>query len=88
MGIRIEAVSALTSHGLHKPTARRLADAAARSCLAHARREPSEIDMLINAGVYREDNMGEPALAALSRPRHLLLRPHERHLRRDQRDPA
>ena len=65
MGARIEAVSALTSHGLHKPTARRLADAAARSCLAQARREPSDIDMLINTGVYREDNMGEPALAAL-----------------------
>jgi len=65
MGARIEAVSALTSHGLRKPTARRLADAAARTCLEHARREPGDIDMLINAGIYREDNMGEPALAAL-----------------------
>ena len=65
MGTRIEAVSALTSHGLRKPTARRLAEAAARTCLEHARREPGDIDMLINAGVYREDNMGEPALAAL-----------------------
>ena len=65
MGARIEAVSALTSRGLRKPTARRLADAAARTCLEHARREPGEIDMLINAGIYREDNMGEPALAAL-----------------------
>lgn len=65
MGARIEAVSALTSHGLRKPTARRLADAAARTCLEHARRQPGDIDMLINAGVYREDNMGEPALAAL-----------------------
>ena len=65
MGTRIEAVSALTSHGLRKPTARRLADAAARTCLAHAGKEPGDVDMLINAGVYREDNMGEPALAAL-----------------------
>jgi len=65
MGTRIEAACALTSHGLRKPTARRLADAAARSCLAHAGREPGDIDMLINAGIYREDNMGEPALAAL-----------------------
>src|SRR5271169_212687 len=65
MGTRIEAVSALTSHGLRKPTARRLAEAAARTCLEHARREPGDIDMLINAGIYREDNMGEPALAAL-----------------------
>ena len=65
MGARIEAASALTSHGLRKPTARRLADAAARACLAHAGREPGDVDMLINAGIYREDNMGEPALAAL-----------------------
>jgi 3-oxoacyl-[acyl-carrier-protein] synthase III len=65
MGARIEAVSALTSRGLRKPTARRLADAAVRTCLAHAGKEPGDIDMLINAGIYREDNMGEPALAAL-----------------------
>ena len=31
MGARIDAASALTSHGLRKPTARRLADAAARA---------------------------------------------------------
>lgn len=65
MGVRIEAASALTGHGLRKPTARRLADAAARACLAHAGREPGDVDLLINAGIYREDNMGEPALAAL-----------------------
>ena len=65
MGTRIDAASALTSHGLRKPTARRLADAAARTCLAHAGKKPGDIDLLINAGIYREDNMGEPALAAL-----------------------
>jgi len=65
MGTRIEAASALTSHGLRKPTARRLADAATRTCLAQAGKEPGDVDMLINAGIYREDNMGEPALAAL-----------------------
>jgi 3-oxoacyl-[acyl-carrier-protein] synthase-3 len=65
MGARIAAASALTSRGLRRPTARRLADAAARACLAHAGREPGDVDMLINTGVYREDNMGEPALAAL-----------------------
>ena len=65
MGARIEAAAALTSHGLRRPTARRLADAAARACLANAGKEPGEVDMLINAGIYREDNMGEPALAAL-----------------------
>jgi 3-oxoacyl-[acyl-carrier-protein] synthase III len=65
MGTRIEAASALTSHGWRKPTARCLADAAVRTCLAHAGKEPGDIDMLINAGIYREDNLGEPALAAL-----------------------
>lgn len=65
MGARIEAVSALTSRGLRKPSARRLANAAARTCLANAGKAPDDIDMLINTGVYREDNMGEPALAAL-----------------------
>jgi len=65
MGARIEAVSALTGRGLRKPSARRLADAAARACLAHAGKQPGDIGMLINAGIYREDNMGEPALAAL-----------------------
>jgi len=65
MGTRIEAASALTSRGLRKPTARRLADAATRTCLAQAGKEPGDVDMLINAGIYREDNMGEPALAAL-----------------------
>ncbi len=65
MGAHIEAASALASHGLRKPTARRLADAAARACLAQAGRKPGDVDMLINAGVYREDSMGEPALAAL-----------------------
>ena len=65
MGARIESASALTSHGMRTPNARRLADAAARTCLALAGRQPSDTDMLINAGIYREDNMCEPALAAL-----------------------
>jgi 3-oxoacyl-[acyl-carrier-protein] synthase III len=65
MGTHIEAACARTSRGLRKPTARRLADAAARACLAHAGRAADEVDILINAGVYREDSMGEPALAAL-----------------------
>ena len=46
-------------------TARRLADDAARTCFSLAGCQPSDVDMLINVGVYREDSMGEPALAAL-----------------------
>ena len=65
MGARIEAAAALTGHGRRKASARHLADAAARACLTNAGKEPGDVDLLINAGVYREDNMGEPALAAL-----------------------
>jgi 3-oxoacyl-[acyl-carrier-protein] synthase III len=65
MGVQIEAASAVTSQGLRRPSARRLADAAARNCLALAGRQAGDVDMLINAGIYREDSMGEPALAAL-----------------------
>lgn len=48
------------SHG-----ARRLADTALRRCMQLATRPASELDILINAGVYRERGLGEPALAAL-----------------------
>ena len=67
MGARIEEAVAQAGpgHGWRKVTARRLADTAARTCLARAGKEASDIDMLINAGVYREDSMGEPALATL-----------------------
>jgi 3-oxoacyl-[acyl-carrier-protein] synthase III len=65
MGAHIEAVRALASRRLRRPTARGLADAAARSCFEIAGRDPGDVDMLINSGIYREDNMGEPALAAL-----------------------
>ena len=67
MGARIEEAVAQAGpgHGWRKVTARRLADAAARTCLARAGKDASDVDMLINAGVYREDSMGEPALATL-----------------------
>jgi 3-oxoacyl-[acyl-carrier-protein] synthase III len=65
MGARIDSAVALTSHGMRKPSARRLADAAAHACLARAGRQAKDIDMLINTGIYREDHLGEPALAAL-----------------------
>jgi 3-oxoacyl-[acyl-carrier-protein] synthase III len=65
MGARIDAACALADHGLGRARARRLADAAAQACLERAGTEPGDVDMLINAGIYREDSMGEPALAAL-----------------------
>ena len=65
MGACIEGVCALAGHGPRKARARRLADDAAQACLGRAGREPGDVDMLVNAGIYREDSMGEPALAAL-----------------------
>jgi 3-oxoacyl-[acyl-carrier-protein] synthase-3 len=65
MGTHIDAVWAQVGNGWRKATARRLADAAARNCFGLAGRTANDIDMLINVGMYREDNMGEPALAAL-----------------------
>ena len=65
MGTHIDAVWAQAGNGRRKATARRLADAAARNCFALAGHQPGDVDMLINVGTYREDNMGEPALAAL-----------------------
>lgn len=65
MGTHIEAACAQAGSAGRKASARHLADAAARNCFTLAGRRPSDIDMLINVGIYREDSMGEPALAAL-----------------------
>jgi 3-oxoacyl-[acyl-carrier-protein] synthase-3 len=65
MGTHIEAVWAQAANGPRRATARGLANAAVRNCFALAGCEAADVDMLINVGMYREDSMGEPALAAL-----------------------
>jgi 3-oxoacyl-[acyl-carrier-protein] synthase III len=45
--------------------ARTLADAAARRALHRTCLAAGDIDLLVNAGIYHERNLGEPALAAL-----------------------
>jgi 3-oxoacyl-[acyl-carrier-protein] synthase-3 len=66
MGARIESVAVVSSHArLIQKGGLRLADDAARSCLEHAGRSPADVDLLINAGIYHDENLGEPALAAL-----------------------
>jgi len=42
-----------------------LADAAARSCLERAGRSAEELDLLINAGVFHDKILSEPAFASL-----------------------
>jgi 3-oxoacyl-[acyl-carrier-protein] synthase III len=46
-------------------SALRLAVRAARDCLHEAGRTPHDVDLLVNAGIYRDRNLGEPALAAM-----------------------
>jgi 3-oxoacyl-[acyl-carrier-protein] synthase-3 len=46
-------------------SAHKLADEAASLALARAGLRAGEIDLLLNAGLYRDRNLGEPALAAL-----------------------
>lgn len=65
MASRIEAVAVAHPRGPFAKGARRLADRAALACLARAGREAQDVDLLINAGVYREDNLAEPALASM-----------------------
>jgi len=62
MGTIIEAAATATESSLG---AVQLAGAAARFCLKRAGRAPDELDLLINAGVYLDSNISEPAIAAL-----------------------
>ncbi|HEX6419487.1 MAG TPA: hypothetical protein VFZ77_13385 [Acidimicrobiales bacterium] len=61
----VEAVAVAQARRRPRRGARRLADAAATRALAAAGLAPSDIDLLVNAGLYHDRNMGEPALAAL-----------------------
>ena len=66
MGTRIEAVATAHAHrGPFRQGALELADEVARACLARAHRAPGDIDLLVNAGIYRDDNLVEPALASM-----------------------
>jgi 3-oxoacyl-[acyl-carrier-protein] synthase-3 len=66
MGTRIEAVATAGARGWPFANgALRLSDTAARTCLERADRGASELDLLVNAGLYKEHNMAEPALASI-----------------------
>ena len=68
MGTIIEA-SAVATAAAHQRSltqgALELADAAARSCLERADRTAGELDLLINAGVFHDKILSEPAFASL-----------------------
>lgn len=77
MGALIEAVATSSPGGgtldLLIPALRRLrrksslvlADEAATRCLSRAARSSDSVELLINVGVYRDKNLGEPALASM-----------------------
>ncbi len=65
MGTTIEAVAVTSGGWRRRHSARRLADGAAEACLAAAGVPAGAVDLLVNTGVYRDHNLGEPALAAL-----------------------
>ena len=65
MGTIIEASATATAEDGTCQGALGLADAAARLCLQRAQRTAEEVDLLINAGVYNDRGISEPAIASL-----------------------
>lgn len=66
MGTCIEAAAtAAPRHRWLSRGALHLSDLAARRCLERGDRDPAELDLLINAGLYKDHNLAEPALASM-----------------------
>jgi 3-oxoacyl-[acyl-carrier-protein] synthase-3 len=61
----IESVATARNGRWRRRSAHALADAVARRALGRAGLAPSDVDLLINAGLYHNRNLGEPALASL-----------------------
>ena len=65
MGTVIDRVDIAHPRWRDRHSALRLAVSAAKDCLQRAGCDPNELDLVVNAGIYRDRNLGEPALAAL-----------------------
>jgi 3-oxoacyl-[acyl-carrier-protein] synthase III len=65
MGTIIDGLHVTRGNWRSRRSALQLAVAAAKGCLVHAETASSDLDLLINAGIYRDRNLGEPALAAI-----------------------
>lgn len=65
MATIIDGIEVTRAGWRHRHSALHLATASAVACLRHAGQDPDTVDLLINAGIYRDRNLGEPALAAL-----------------------
>jgi 3-oxoacyl-[acyl-carrier-protein] synthase-3 len=65
MGMIVEHPSMVGRGWRTRHSALRLAVTAARRCLDAAGCPPTDLGLLVNVGLYRDHNLGEPALAAL-----------------------
>jgi 3-oxoacyl-[acyl-carrier-protein] synthase-3 len=65
MGTIIDHATVTHASWRSRHSALRIAVAATQACLDAAGYRPNDLDLLINAGIYRDHNLGEPALAAL-----------------------
>lgn len=65
MATTIDGTAVVTGRMLRRHSALRLAVAAGRVALNKTQLRPNDVDLLINAGIYRDRNLGEPALAPL-----------------------
>jgi len=65
MGTVIDRVDVAHRHWRDRHSALHLAVTAAKDCLHRAGCDPDDLDLVVNAGIYRDRNLGEPALAAL-----------------------
>jgi 3-oxoacyl-[acyl-carrier-protein] synthase-3 len=65
MGTVIDRLDVTRGGWRTRHSALRLAVDAAKTCLERAGRDADDVDLLINAGIYRDRNLAEPALAAL-----------------------
>jgi 3-oxoacyl-[acyl-carrier-protein] synthase-3 len=61
----IDAVATAPGGRRRRGSAHALADEVARRAVRHAGLVPADVDLLVNAGLYHDRNLGEPALAAL-----------------------
>jgi 3-oxoacyl-[acyl-carrier-protein] synthase III len=65
MGTIIDRLGIAQGSWRSRHSALQLAVSAANSCLHDAGRDADAVDLLVNAGIYRDKNLAEPALAAL-----------------------
>jgi 3-oxoacyl-[acyl-carrier-protein] synthase-3 len=65
MGTVIDRLDVARGGWRTRHSALHLAVSAAQTCLARAGRSAADLDLLVNVGLYRDRNLGEPALAAL-----------------------